>query len=125
MSCTALSIDTIARNQINRALTTHLTEGGSLEAINIGLVAGRIELGGLADHKNSSRIFWRLRDADGDPDLLLVSGSPVTDLLPSLGGHVGGDTTAANPYWWMAHTACSRDDPVPKLGPATRTEAPA
>jgi len=30
-----------------------------------------------------------------DPDVLLVPGSPPTVLLPSLGGHVGGDTTAA------------------------------
>jgi hypothetical protein len=25
----------------------------------------------------------------------------------------------------MAHTACSREDPTPKLGPATRIDAPA
>src|SRR3954452_12262124 len=34
-----------------------------------------------------------------------------------------GAMTASNPYCWIAHTACSRDEPTPKLGPATRTDA--
>ena len=33
--------------------------------------------------------------------------------------------TASKPYCWMAHTACSREEPVPKLGPATRMRASA
>src|SRR5438477_6021721 len=36
-----------------------------------------------------------------------------------------GETTARNPWSWRAHTACSREEPVPKLGPATRIVAPA
>ena len=36
-----------------------------------------------------------------------------------------GATTASKPYCWIAHTACSRDDPMPKAGPATRIRAPA
>ena len=36
-----------------------------------------------------------------------------------------GLTTAPKPYCWMAHTACSRDEPVPKLVPASRMAAPA
>src|SRR5688572_2941725 len=36
-----------------------------------------------------------------------------------------GEITASKPYCWIAHTACSRDEPVPKLGPATRILAPA
>ena len=31
-----------------------------------------------------------------------------------------GAITALNPYCWMAHTACSRDEPTPNAGPATR-----
>ena len=31
-----------------------------------------------------------------------------------------GATTALNPYCWIAHTACSRDEPTPNAGPATR-----
>ena len=42
-----LSINTIAHNQINRAMKDVLTEGGQLEAIDVGLMAGRIELNGL------------------------------------------------------------------------------
>ncbi len=31
-----------------------------------------------------------------------------------------GAITASNPYCWIAQTACSRDEPTPKAGPATR-----
>ena len=33
------------------------------------------------------------------------------------------ETTTRNPWSISAHTACSRDDPVPKSGPATSTVA--
>ncbi len=33
-------------------------------------------------------------------------------------------TTASRPPAWSAHTACSREEPQPKLRPATRTRAP-
>ena len=36
-----------------------------------------------------------------------------------------GAITALNPYCWMAHTACSRDEPTPKAEPATSIVAPA
>jgi len=47
LAVATLAINSIAEGQINRALGNYLTESGSLEAINIGLMAGRIELGGL------------------------------------------------------------------------------
>ncbi len=31
-----------------------------------------------------------------------------------------GAITASKPYCWSAHTACSRDEPTPNAGPATR-----
>ncbi len=36
-----------------------------------------------------------------------------------------GAITASKPPCWMAHTACSRDEPTPNAGPATRIDAPA
>ena len=36
-----------------------------------------------------------------------------------------GAITASKPYCWIAHTACSRLEPTPKDGPATRMLAPA
>ena len=36
-----------------------------------------------------------------------------------------GAITASKPYCWIAHTACSRDDPTPNADPATITVAPA
>ena len=36
-----------------------------------------------------------------------------------------GATTASKPPCWIAHTACSRDEPTPNAGPATMIEAPA
>ncbi len=36
-----------------------------------------------------------------------------------------GAITASNPYCWIAHTACSRIEPMPNDGPATSTRAPA
>ena len=35
-----------------------------------------------------------------------------------------GAITASKPSSWSAHTACSRDEPTPKFGPATRIDAP-
>ena len=42
-----LFLDDMALDQINSALTRHLTAGGRLEAIDIDLVAGRVELSGM------------------------------------------------------------------------------
>ena len=36
-----------------------------------------------------------------------------------------GAITASKPPCWIAHTACSRDEPTPNAGPATRIDAPA
>ena len=36
-----------------------------------------------------------------------------------------GAMTASKPPCWIAHTACSRDEPTPNAGPATRIDAPA
>ena len=36
-----------------------------------------------------------------------------------------GAITASKPPCWIAHTACSRDEPTPNAGPATMIEAPA
>ena len=47
LAVTILTINSIALGQINRALKTNFTEGGSLEAIDIGLMAGRVELNGF------------------------------------------------------------------------------
>ena len=35
-----------------------------------------------------------------------------------------GAITASKPPCWIAHTACSRDEPTPNAGPATRIDAP-
>ncbi len=42
-----LNINPIARTQISKALDRYLVAGGNLEAIDIGLMAGRVELTGL------------------------------------------------------------------------------
>ena len=34
------------------------------------------------------------------------------------------ETTARKPLSWSAHTACSREEPQPKFGPARRIDAP-
>ena len=47
LAVATLSINTIANNQINGAMKDYLTEGGSLEVIDIGLMAGRVELSGF------------------------------------------------------------------------------
>jgi hypothetical protein len=47
LAVATLSINSIANNQINGAMKDYLTEGGSLEAIDVGLMAGRIELSGI------------------------------------------------------------------------------
>ena len=36
-----------------------------------------------------------------------------------------GAITASKPACWMAHTACSREEPTPNDAPATRIVAPA
>jgi hypothetical protein len=68
-----LSINTIAHNQINRAMKDMLTEGGSLEAIDIGLLAGRVELNGLTVNPP--------KDHGTDP--LLSMGNLVLDVVPT------------------------------------------
>jgi hypothetical protein len=68
-----LSINTIAHNQINRAMNDMLTEGGKLEAIDIGLLAGRVELNGLTVNPP--------KDHGTDP--LLSMGNLVLDVVPT------------------------------------------
>lgn len=47
LAVATLSINAIAHNQINGAMKDFLTEGGSLEAVDIGLMAGRVEFSGV------------------------------------------------------------------------------
>ena len=47
MTIVILSIDSIAQNQINKALQRHFTKGGNLEAIDIRFIDGRVGLNGL------------------------------------------------------------------------------
>jgi hypothetical protein len=68
-----LSINTIANNQMNGAMKDVLTEGGSLEAIDISLLAGRVELNGLTVNPP--------KDHGTDP--LLSMGSLVLDVVPT------------------------------------------
>jgi hypothetical protein len=68
-----LSINTIAHKQINRAMKDMLTEGGQLEAIDIGLLAGRVELNGLTVKPP--------KDHGTDP--LLSMGNLVLDVVPT------------------------------------------
>jgi hypothetical protein len=68
-----LSINTIAHNQINRAMKDMLTEGGKLEAIDIGLLAGRVELNGLTVNPP--------KDHGTDP--MLSMGNLVLDVVPT------------------------------------------
>ena len=53
--------------------------------------------------------------------MITAGGTPLRgdamDMLPKLGA-----MTQRMPWPVSAQTACSRDDPVPKSGPATRTE---
>lgn len=72
LAVATLSIDSIAKGQINRALGDYLAEGGSLETIDIGLLAGRIELGGL-----------KINPPKGHGTQPLLSlGSMVLDVVP-------------------------------------------
>jgi len=94
--------------------------GGS----DINSFRSRIDLGGLADHKNSPRIFWRLRDAEGGVPALLRSASYNT--------YVGGtwlfrnhtDSRAfesmtivsddtGNEYWIASEEGGAISDPAP------------
>ena len=68
-----LSVNTIAHKQINRAMKDVLTEGGRLEAIDIGLMAGRVELNGLSVNPP--------KDHGTDP--LLSMGNLVLDVVPT------------------------------------------
>ena len=68
-----LSIDTIAHKQINGAMKDFLTEGGSLEAIDIGLLAGRIELSGMTVNPSKGH----------GTDPLLSLGNLVLDVVPT------------------------------------------
>ena len=73
LAVATLSINTIAHNQINGAMKDFLTEGGSLEAIDIGLMAGRIELTGVTINPP--------KDHGTDP--LLSMGNLVLDVVPT------------------------------------------
>jgi hypothetical protein len=73
LAVAVLSINTIAHKQINRAMKDMLTEGGSLEAIDIGLLAGRVELNGLTVNPP--------KDHGTDP--LLSMGNLVLDVVPT------------------------------------------
>jgi hypothetical protein len=73
LSVVILSVDTIAHNQINRIMKNVLTEGGSLAAIDIGLLAGRVELNGLTVNPP--------KDHSTDP--LLSMGNLVLDVVPT------------------------------------------
>ena len=73
MVVATLSINTIANNQINGAMKDYLTEGGSLEAIDIGLMAGRIELSGMTVNPPKGH----------GTDPLLSLGNLVLDVVPT------------------------------------------
>ena len=75
-----LSIDSIAHNQINKALQRHFTEGGNLEGVDIRLVEGRIGLNGLTI--NSPKGFGR------DPLLALNRFEVVVDSGSLLGDEI-------------------------------------
>jgi hypothetical protein len=68
-----VSINTIAHKQINRAMNDMLTEGGRLEAIDIGLLAGRIELNGFAVNPPKGH----------GTEPLLSLGNLVLDVVPT------------------------------------------
>ncbi|MEE4112697.1 MAG: AsmA family protein [Desulfobacteraceae bacterium] len=73
LAVAVLSINTIAHKQINRAMKDVLTEGGSLEAIDIDLLAGRVELNDLTVNPP--------KDHGTDP--LLSMGNLVLDVVPT------------------------------------------
>ncbi len=73
LAVATLSINTIAHNQINGAMKDFLTEGGSLEAIDIGLMAGRIELNGFTVNPPKGH----------GTDPLLSLGNLVLDVVPT------------------------------------------
>jgi hypothetical protein len=73
LAVAVLSINTIAHKQINRAMKDFLTEGGSLEAIDIGLLAGRFELNGLTVNPP--------KDHGTDP--LFSMGNLVLNVVPT------------------------------------------
>ena len=73
LAVATLSINTIANNQINGAMKDFLTEGGSLEAIDIGLLAGRVELQGFTVNPPKGH----------GTDPLLSLGNLVLDVVPT------------------------------------------
>ena len=73
LAVAVLSINTIAHKQIKRAMKNVLTEGGSLETIDIGLLAGRVEQKGLTVNPP--------KDHGTDP--LLSIGNLVLDVVPT------------------------------------------
>lgn len=75
-----LSIDTIARGQIKRALGTYLAEGGALEAVDIGLTTGRIALSGVTIHAPKGHGTLPLLKL-GTADLKIVPSSLFEDVI--------------------------------------------
>lgn len=73
LAVAVLSINTIAHNQINSAMKDVLTQGGSLEAIDIGLMAGRIELNEITVNPPKGH----------GTDPLLLLGNLVLDVVPT------------------------------------------
>lgn len=73
LAVASLSINSIALNQINRVLTTYLIEGGSLKGIDIGLMAGRVELTGVTINPPKGH----------GTDALLSVGNVVVDVVPT------------------------------------------
>ena len=53
-----------------------------------------------------------------------MSSPILAELLRKMSAKEGAMTTPT-PICWIAQTACSREEPPPKLGPARRMGAPA
>ena len=68
---------------------------------------------------------WRPRAARRRPRASTTGTSPFLVQLLRKMSEKHGAITASKPYCWIAHTACSRDDPTPNADPATSTLAPA
>jgi hypothetical protein len=73
LAVAVLSTNTIAHKQINRAMKDVLTQGGRLEAIDIDLLAGRVELNGITVNPPEDR----------GTDPLLSMGNLVLDVVPT------------------------------------------
>jgi hypothetical protein len=124
-------METIALNQINRLLTTHLVQGGQLAAIDMQLVSGRIQLAGLTvnpptGHGTQPLLSLDRFVLDVDPwslmdDTIVVEELQLNTMALSLvrnkDGNLGLDQLVAHRSATQTESTDTGDDQTTASGP--------